>query len=1070
MCIFILLLCCNIVKAQHTTQGRDFWVSFGENTGQTSTALTFQIRIVTLKATKVTFTFTNLGTSSSIFLNAGSVHTYNLSILEKLLVYSNYTGKSNKSLHIESDEDISVYAINLAERSTDATAVLPVKSLGNSYYHISYKPVTSTMDGYTLIASENGTDIYENNIYKTTLNKGDVYSHYFDYDATGTHITANKPIAYFTTNSCVYIPDETIACDCLYEQLFPEIAWGTSFMVPVTIRGKERVRILASKNGTKITHIGGTVIQGSLDLNAGQYLEMEISKGNIDENGICYDGCYIKADNPVAVVSYLTSLEYDNLVYIGDPAMTWIPSIEQSVNELLMSPFVASGSSLLTEHHVLIVTSTEDKNLTEISIGNDDYTMLFGGNWTDQASGYSFYSMPLTVANLSYRFRNPGGITVLGYGLGYRESYYYLSGSATRKLSAAFYINDIHYQDLDGKEFCNDNFDIKAVIKYDLHPAPGSLRWVIDGTEEIAARDLMQWSRTFTEDNHTILMIVRDIENDIDTLDVLLTVKIQKIETVDTTICKGENIELKVKNPSDQLTYRWYADTEFSDFIRQGLSITSLLTTDTTFYVEAISNIGCRIRDSIKVNLHPVTDLQTKDIDVCNDFIAKLQASSANAVSLKWYSDANFSDLIIQANSFETTQLKKDTVFYVEALSANGCIARDSVTVTIYDLEMEDLPVCYDETATISVPTIDIASSTWFRDPNYSSFITNMPSFETSKLKTDTVFYLEALSTKGCIAKNSVKVIVNPLPKLSISDTSVCGETLITLIPATDAILLNWYNDATYNNPVNQAISYTTTVSADTVFYIEAFSDKTCKVKDSIKISFIHPPSVKAMDDLYLCHGEEVTLEILQSDGQVSWNVDQLTFKPESTHEYIVTANRPLCPDVHDNVVITVGDSLWISPATLPLYLPFNAYSMQLNTNAESPDYTIIKGELPSGLNLSRTGEISGIPNSNDLSSVFTVQLKDEHNCISTQEYILEKDFYIPKIFTPNGDGINDIFMPGHEIIIFDRYGIIIFKGNNGWDGTYQNKTISHHIYFYILNRKLENDKIKVYSGYVGIQ
>jgi gliding motility-associated-like protein len=1031
--------------------------------------LTFQIRIVTTKATKVTFTFTAIGVSSSVLLDAGSVYTRDLSDLEKFVVYSNTTEKSNKSLHIESDEDISVYAINLVERSTDATAVLPVVSLGVSYYHISYNPVTGAMDGYTLIATENGTSIYENGAYKTGLNRGEVYSHYFVSDATGRHITANKPVAYFTTNSCVYVPSNVIACDCLYEQLFPETAWGVSFMVPVSIRGKERVRVVASKNGTKITHLGGTVVHGSLNLNAGQYLEIEISRDNANKNAISYDGCYIEASEPVAVVSYLTGLEYNNLIYSGDPAMTWIPSIQQSMTELLLAPFVASGSSLLTEHHVLIVTPTVDKTLTEMSVGNSDYTPLSNGEWTDHVSGYSFYSMPLTIADKSYRFRNPGGITILGYGLGPRESYYYSSGSATRKLNAAFYINDIHHQDLNGKEFCSDNFDIKAVIRYEMHPDSGHLRWFIDGTEDIAARDLTQWKRTFTENNHTISMIVKDAKNEMDTLTVNLDVKIQEIDVGDTTICKGQSLELKVNNYSNQLSYRWYADAAFSDFIRQGMFVTSPLTSDTVFYLEAISNVGCRIRDSLTVNVYPAADLLTEDIVVCNNSAAKPQAFSANAVSLKWYSDANFSDFIVQANSFETVGLTKDTVFYLEALSANGCATRDSLKIAVYDVAMEDVTVCYDATATISAPATDIESLAWYRNPNYTGFIANTVSFETAKLTTDTFFYLEALSAKGCVAKNSVKVTVNHLPELLVSDTGVCGETTVTLIPATNAVLLNWYKDAAYNNPINRTVAFTTTVFADTVFYIEAFSNKSCSIKDSITVSVFHPPSVKAMDDLFPCYGEEITLDVVHSDGYLSWNVNPAIFKAKSTQEYVVTASRPPCPDARDSVVITVGDSLWILPAVLPAYHPFDNYSLQLSTNGESPNFTVINGELPLGLFLSLSGEISGVPNSDNLRSAFTIQIEDEHSCAFAQEYVLEKDFYIQKMFTPNGDGINDVFMPGHEISVFDRFGVIIVKSDNGWDGKYQNKLVPQTVYFYTLKLKLANGEIEIHSGYVGV-
>ncbi|MFN3916120.1 MAG: PKD domain-containing protein [Flavobacteriales bacterium] len=52
---------------------------------------------------------------------------------------------------------------------------------------------------------------------------------------------------------------------------------------------------------------------------------------------------------------------------------------------------------------------------------------------------------------------------------------------------------------------------------------------------------------------------------------------------------------------------------------------------------------------------------------------------------------------------------------------------------------------------------------------------------------------------------------------------------------------------------------------------------------------------------------------------------------------------------------------------------------------------------------------------------------------------------YVPNTFTPNGDGINDVFLPivndvlDYELFIYNRWGNVIFKTTNtqeGWDGT----------------------------------
>ena len=66
-----------------------------------------------------------------------------------------------------------------------------------------------------------------------------------------------------------------------------------------------------------------------------------------------------------------------------------------------------------------------------------------------------------------------------------------------------------------------------------------------------------------------------------------------------------------------------------------------------------------------------------------------------------------------------------------------------------------------------------------------------------------------------------------------------------------------------------------------------------------------------------------------------------------------------------------------------------------------------------------------------------------------------------PRFFTPNGDGINDIWFiknignrPKTKITIFDRYGKLIYQFNekqNGWNGmSNQNIMISSDYWFIV--------------------
>ena len=114
------------------------------------------------------------------------------------------------------------------------------------------------------------------------------------------------------------------------------------------------------------------------------------------------------------------------------------------------------------------------------------------------------------------------------------------------------------------------------------------------------------------------------------------------------------------------------------------------------------------------------------------------------------------------------------------------------------------------------------------------------------------------------------------------------------------------------------------------------------------------------MDDLFVCYGETVTLSVKNSQGSISWNVPQTTFKATQTAEYIVTAKSNGCADATDKVVITVNDSLYMKPDALPRYRQGVSYNVHLETNAQTPNYSVIAGNLPNSRFLTRSGTISG--------------------------------------------------------------------------------------------------------------
>ncbi len=92
---------------------------------------------------------------------------------------------------------------------------------------------------------------------------------------------------------------------------------------------------------------------------------------------------------------------------------------------------------------------------------------------------------------------------------------------------------------------------------------------------------------------------------------------------------------------------------------------------------------------------------------------------------------------------------------------------------------------------------------------------------------------------------------------------------------------------------------------------------------------------------------------------------------------------------------------------------------------------------------------------------------------------------HAPTAFTPNNDGVNDVFfIPGNscvlqiaELTIYNRWGEIIFRKENipasepafGWDGTYQGIRVDNGVYAFRMQVNFINGLTHRYHGMVTL-
>jgi gliding motility-associated-like protein len=187
-----------------------------------------------------------------------------------------------------------------------------------------------------------------------------------------------------------------------------------------------------------------------------------------------------------------------------------------------------------------------------------------------------------------------------------------------------------------------------------------------------------------------------------------------------------------------------------------------------------------------------------------------------------------------------------------------------------------------------------------------------------------------------------------------------------------------------------------------------------------------------------------------------------------ATTYYLEIENRSGCRAPERTPVDISYIAAYLSPDMLPSYTVDEYYSFRLNTNLPNAEFNLAEGLLPSGMKISSDGDIHGVTYSSEKPATFTVAARGA-GCLLRKEYTLRGNMHVPKMFSPNGDMINDVFMPHNKVTIFNRHGLKIFEGDSGWDGARSGKPMPEDVYFYILDYEDEDGRSVQLTGHVTL-
>ena len=106
--------------------------------------------------------------------------------------------------------------------------------------------------------------------------------------------------------------------------------------------------------------------------------------------------------------------------------------------------------------------------------------------------------------------------------------------------------------------------------------------------------------------------------------------------------------------------------------------------------------------------------------------------------------------------------------------------------------------------------------------------------------------------------------------------------------------------------------------------------------------------------------------------------------------------------------------------------------------------------------------------------AIYRLTVQSKNGCGSSFDEVavkLYKGIYIPNAFTPNNDGLNDLWnipaldaYPDFELFVFNRYGELVFKNsqtNKPWDGRFKSDPLPAGSYVYLIKLNVNNQQLK---------
>ncbi len=223
--------------------------------------------------------------------------------------------------------------------------------------------------------------------------------------------------------------------------------------------------------------------------------------------------------------------------------------------------------------------------------------------------------------------------------------------------------------------------------------------------------------------------------------------------------------------------------------------------------------------------------------------------------------------------------------------------------------------------------------------------------------------------------------------------------------------------------------------------------------------------ALQTRNDTAICQGDAVVLNTVSNATSFNWQpsigLNNTTIKspiadPTTTTQYIVTATQNNCIS-KDTVTITVLPKPTVNAGQDVNIV--NGYDAQLAGIVQD---AVIYVWSPLTF-LSNANTLYPAVLKPTTTTLYKLTAIASNGCTASDDVVVNVLPYcvqVKEAFTPNGDGINDVWqvynnlscLQNVQVNVYNRYGSLVYNNtnyNNNWDGTYKGKPIPDGTYYY---------------------